>query len=611
MLIKINKQLNRWRTQILVLSMVLIALGFLLDRRFLIAATFVAILPILVKAIMALTQKAFSIEMLVVIAVIGALYLSEYTESSLVSFFFLFGDFLEAKTLEKTRNSIKGLLDLVPQEVNVLVDGEPVLTPVDEVEIGDMILMKTGEKVAVDGIISDGSGSVNQASMTGESLPVYKEVGEEVFAGTILELGTMVIEAQKVGDDTTFAHMIELVEEAQETKTTAEKFLNRFAKWYTPLIVVLSVVVYFLTKNLHMAITFLVIACPGALVIGAPVSTVVGIGNAARQGVLFKGGESLEKTAGIDTVLFDKTGTLTKGIPAVTLFTVFHPEKEQEVIDSVYHAEQVSEHPLGRAITGFLKDKVQEAQKDITAEVVPGQGVKALRDGQTILVGNEHLIESHGIEIASDLVQEIRTQQASGKTIMLIAIDQTIEGLIGIEDPLKEGAESAIQALRAAGIQSIYMLSGDHQQTVDAVAEKLHLDGARGSLHPHEKAELVNEYKAQGKTVLMAGDGINDAAAIALADVGLAMGMGGSDISIETADVVLMSHELKQIAIAKTIAKRTVNNIRQNTAIAMGTVILLLAGVLMERVGLSIGMFVHEASILLVILNAMRLIQRK
>ncbi len=611
MLIAINKQLGKWRTPILVISAVLIALGFAIDRRILIAATFVAVLPIFIKALMALTQKAFSIEMLVVIAVIGALYLAEYNESSLVSFFFLFGDFLEAKTLEKTRNSIKGLLDLVPQEATVLRDGEPVLVPVDEIEIGDHILMKTGEKVAVDGVIIEGTGNLNQASMTGESLPVYKEVQDEVFAGTILELGTLVVEAKKVGDDTSFAQMIELVEEAQETKTTAEKFLNRFAKWYTPLIVVLSVVVYFITKNLHMAITFLVIACPGALVIGAPVSTVVGIGNAARQGVLFKGGESLEKTSQVDTVLFDKTGTLTKGVPAVTLFDVFHPENEQTVIDSVFYAEQVSEHPLGQAISGFLRPRVSTDEKNITASVVPGQGVKGERDGKQILVGNEHLIETHEIEVPEALRERIRQEQATGKTVMLMAIGDRIEGLIGIEDPLKEGAIDAIASLRKSGIKNIFMLSGDHQETVTAVAAALHLDGAYGSLHPQDKADLVKKFKGEGRTVLMAGDGVNDAAAIALADVGLAMGMGGSDVSIETSDVVLMSHELKQIAIAKRIAKQTVSNIRQNTGIAMVTVLLLLAGVLMQKVGLSIGMFVHEGSILLVLLNAMRMIQRK
>ncbi|MDI9502741.1 MAG: cation-translocating P-type ATPase [Bacillota bacterium] len=610
MLIRINKFLNKQRTPILVLSVLFLALGFLWERNFLLAATAVAGFPILVKAVMALLQKSFSIELLVVIAITGALYLNEYNESSLVSFFFLFGDYLEARTLQKTRNSIQGLLDLVPAEALVMKDGVPVLVPVEEIEQGRIVLVKTGGKVPVDGTVVEGTGSIDQSSMTGESIPVYKQTGDAVFAGTVLEQGTLQIEATGVGEDTSFARMIELVEEAQETKTTAEKFLNRFAKWYTPAIIVLSFVVYFLTKNLHIAITFLVIACPGALVIGAPVSTVVGIGNAARQGVLYKGGEALEKMAKVDVALFDKTGTLTTGKPEVTLFEVFDPEKEQAVSEAVYFTEQVSEHPLGAAIMQFLAKRVNIKEHALKGEVVPGQGVKAVYKDTPVAVGNDALMETEGVPVPAPLAERLSALRNTGKTMMLIAINGKAEGIIGIEDPLKDGAKDAVQKLRDAGIQEIYMLSGDHDHTVQAVAKQLHLDGAMGSMKPDGKAEIVKKHKKAGKTVLMAGDGVNDAPALALADVGLAMGMGGADVSIETADVVLMAHEIQQVAIAKTIARRTVANIRENTAIAMGTVLLLLAGVLMERVGLSIGMFVHEASILAVILNAMRLIRK-
>lgn len=610
MLIRINKFLNKQRTPILVLSVLFLALGFLWERNFLLAATAVAGFPILVKAVMALLQKSFSIELLVVIAITGALYLNEYNESSLVSFFFLFGDYLEARTLQKTRNSIQGLLDLVPAEAFVIKDGVPVLVPVEEIEQGRIVLVKTGGKVPVDGTVVEGTGSIDQSSMTGESIPVYKQTGDAVFAGTVLEQGTLQIEATGVGEDTSFARMIELVEEAQETKTTAEKFLNRFAKWYTPAIIVLSFVVYLLTKNLHIAITFLVIACPGALVIGAPVSTVVGIGNAARQGVLYKGGEALEKMAKVDVALFDKTGTLTTGKPEVTLFEVFDPEKEQAVSEAVYFTEQVSEHPLGAAIMQFLANRVNIKEHALKGEVVPGQGVRAVYKDTPVAVGNDALMETEGVPVPAPLAERLSALRNTGKTMMLIAIDGKAEGIIGIEDPLKDGAKAAVQKLRDAGIQEIYMLSGDHDHTVQAVAKQLHLDGAMGSMKPDGKAEIVKKHKKEGKTVLMAGDGVNDAPALALADVGLAMGMGGADVSIETADVVLMAHEIQQVAIAKTIARRTVANIRENTAIAMGTVLLLLAGVLMERVGLSIGMFVHEASILAVILNAMRLIRK-
>lgn len=610
MLIKINKFLNKQRTPILALSILFLALGFLWKREFLLVATFVAGIPILVKAVMALQQKSFSIELLVVIAIVGAIYLNELTESSLVSFFFLFGDYLEARTLARTRDSIKGLMDLVPTEAFVMVDGKPVLTPVDEIEKGQTVLIKTGGKVAVDGVVSGGTGSVDQSSMTGEPIPVYKQEGDEVFAGTVLEQGTLMVIANSVGEDTGFARMIELVEEAQETKTTAEKFLNRFAKWYTPAIIVFSLLVYAVTRNLHIAITFLVIACPGALVIGAPVSTVVGIGNAARQGVLYKGGEALEKMARVDVALLDKTGTLTRGRPEVTLYEVFDPKKEALVSEAVYYAEQVSEHPLGVAIMDFLQNRVDTKEHSIEGEVIPGQGVKAVMDGISVAVGNDVLMEEEGISVTEELTDRINALRKTGKTMMMIGIDGHVEGIIGIEDPLKEGAGEAVQKLRDAGIKEVYMLSGDHDSTVSAVGSRLHLDGAMGSMKPADKAAIVERLKGEGHQVLMVGDGVNDAPALALADVGVAMGMGGADVSIETADVVLMSHEIRQLSIAKSIAKRTVANIRENTGIAMITVILLLIGVLMERVGLSIGMFVHEASILAVILNAMRLIRK-
>jgi Cd2+/Zn2+-exporting ATPase len=296
--------------------------------------------------------------------------------------------------------------------------------------------------------------------------------------------------------------------------------------------------------------------------------------------------------------------------PEVTLFEVFDPEKEQAVSEAVYFTEQVSEHPLGAAIMQFLAKRVNIKEHALKGEVVPGQGVKAVYKDTPVAVGNDALMETEGVPVPAPLAERLSALRNTGKTMMLIAINGKAEGIIGIEDPLKDGAKDAVQKLRDAGIQEIYMLSGDHDHTVQAVAKQLHLDGAMGSMKPDGKAEIVKKHKKAGKTVLMAGDGVNDAPALALADVGLAMGMGGADVSIETADVVLMAHEIQQVAIAKTIARRTVANIRENTAIAMGTVLLLLAGVLMERVGLSIGMFVHEASILAVILNAMRLIRK-
>ena len=321
----------------------------------LIAATIIAGIPIAIKAFQALRMKAFSIELLVTIAVIGALFIGEYVESAAVTFLFLFGAFLEARTLEKTRSSLRSLIDMAPMEATVMRDGEAVTISVDDVVKGDRVIIRSGEKVAIDGAIVLGKASLNEAAITGESVPATKSIDDRVFSGTIVDNGFIEVIADKVGDDTTFARIIELVEDAQEAKSKTQKFLDRFANVYTPSIVILSVLVYIFTRNIEMTLTFLVIACPGALVISAPVSIVAGIGNGARNGVLVKGGDIMETLAKIDTVVFDKTGTLTRGRPEVTDIHTFSSD-ENDLLRIVAEAEMISEHHLGQTI-------VKEARK--------------------------------------------------------------------------------------------------------------------------------------------------------------------------------------------------------------------------------------------------------
>ena len=326
------KLINRYRNHITASSGILIVLGFVLGflgyQNFkniaLIIATIIASIPIVIKALQALKMRTFSIELLVTIAVVGALYIKEYTESSVVTFLFLFGAYLEARTLEKTRASLKTLMDMAPQEAVVLRQGKNITIPVEEVEVGDRIIVRPGGKIPVDGSIVHGKASINEATITGESVPASKTINDKVFSGTIIDNGYIEIIAEKVGEDTTFSKIIELVEEAQESKSKAEKFLDRFSNIYTPAIVVLSIIVYAITRNLHLSITFLVVACPGALVIGAPVSNVAGIGNGARNGVLIKGGEVMDSLSKVDVMVFDKTGTLTKGKPEVTDIKTFN-----------------------------------------------------------------------------------------------------------------------------------------------------------------------------------------------------------------------------------------------------------------------------------------------
>ena len=578
----------------------------------LIAATIIAMVPIGIKAYQAIIMKLFSIEMLVSIAVIGALLIGEYVESSVVTFLFLFGGYLEARTLEKTRSSIKELTDMVPQEASlILEDGSRTIIDADDVEIGDRIAVLPGGMIPVDGKVLSGDAEVNEAAVSGESVPVLKMNGSRVFSGTILDSGYLEIEAEKVGDDTTFSKIIELVEEAQDTKSNAERFLDRFAQYYTPGVLVLSIIVWAITRDLHLAITFLVIACPGALVIGAPVSNVAGIGNGAKNGSLIKGGEVIEKLSKVDTLVFDKTGTLTKGRPEVTDFKVFTGEK-MELAGLIGKLETASEHHLGRAVTEYA-EKIADfrAYTMNSTKGVKGRGIEGEINNHTIIAGNRKMMIENGIEISESIEAYALEREKKGNTAIFAAVDSEVSAVISIADKIRDDAEEALKTMRNNGIKHIVMLTGDNRHTAAAVAEELGIDEVHAELLPEDKVTHVKRLKAKGRMISMAGDGINDAPAIATADVGLAMGKGGTDISMETADIVLMADRLSQYAHALSLAKGTMRNMKQNIIIALVTVVILLVGVLMGGVNLAIGMFAHEASVLIVILNAMRLIKFK
>lgn len=574
----------------------------------LIVATVIAGIPIAIKAFQAARMRAFSIELLVTIAVIGALFIGEYVESAVVTFLFLFGDYLEARTLEKTRSSLRELVDLAPQEAVVIRDGKSFTVPVEEVEEEDRVIIRTGGKVPVDGRIVTGQASLNEAAITGESVPALKESGDKVFSSTILDTGYIEIIAEKVGDDTTFAKIIELVEEAQESKSKTEKFLNKFANIYTPAVVVLSVLVYILTRDLHLAITFLVIACPGALIIGAPVSSVAGIGNGAKHGVLVKGGEVMDRFANVDTLVFDKTGTLTKGKPEVTDIHVFGNYAEQELLAWVAEAETASEHHLGQTIVKEAKTRGLDFNHDPEdVEVIKGNGLAATVEGRVLVIGNKKLMQAKNIIIPAAVEQYAIEREKAGNTAIIAAVDGKVAGIFSIADQIRDDAVAALGELRKNGVKKIIMLTGDNKHTAELVATKLGLDEFHAELLPQDKVAYVKQLKEQGHVVAMAGDGVNDAPAIATADIGVAMGEGGTDISMETADVVLMADKLMQFSHAYSLSKATILNMKQNTAFAVGTVFILLIGVLMGSIHLASGMFVHEASVLLVILNGMRL----
>lgn len=637
------RKINRHKNLITAIAGLLIVLGLMakpLGYPFvrdilLIVATIIAGLPIGINAFQALRLKVFSIELLVTIAVIGALIIGEYVESSAVTFLFLFGAFLEARTLEKTRSSLKALIDMAPKEAAVIRDGQIIKILIDEVVIGDKIILKSGDKVPVDGIVISGEAGINEAAITGESVPAGKEKGDKVYSGTIVDSGYLEIIAEKVGDDTTFAKIIELVEEAQETKSKAERFLDKFASVYTPAIIVLAAAVFLITRNLHLAITFLVVACPGALVIGAPVSNVAGIGNGAKNGVLIKGGEVMDRLSKVDTMVFDKTGTLTKGRPEVTDIKVFdlisvdseadHKHKEDQFLSLVALAETVSEHHLGRTIVREAESRGLNFAGEIQeSEIIKGGGIKVRIGGMEfgatknpnageteVVAGNRKLMEAAGIDIPKQAEEYATQKEKAGNTAVFISINGEMAGIISIADTIRDDAHVALARLRKSGIKKMIMLTGDNRHTAEAVAKELELDEFYAELLPEEKLAKIKELKANGHVVAMAGDGINDAPAIATADIGLAMGEGGTDVSMETADMVLMADKLTQLSHAYSLAKATIRNVKQNTGFAVITVLLLLAGVLNGTVHLASGMFVHEGSILIVIFNAMRLIRFK
>lgn len=575
----------------------------------LIASSLFAGYFIAIKAFKALRMRAFSIELLVTIAVVGALIIGEYVESAVVTFLFIFGAYLESRTLEKTRSSLRNLIDQTPTEATVIRPEGHIKVPVEEVVKGDHVLIRSGEKVAVDGAIVSGQALIVEAAITGESVPASKSVGDRVFSGTMVDNGYVEVMADRVGEDTTFAKIIEMVEDAQETKTTTQKFLDRFAQIYTPAIVVLSVLVYAFSRNIELALTFLVIACPGALVISAPVSMVAGIGNGARNGVLVKGGEIMEKLSKIDLVIFDKTGTLTKGKPEVTEVKSWGMA-ENTLLHRVAEAERLSEHHLGQTIVAEANKRgltLSHEPQDVA--VIKGGGMLATVAGQQLAIGNRKLLADQGVAVPEAIETYATQREKAGNTAVLIAIDGQLMGVISIADQIKPEAKSAIQQLRRAGVRQAIMLTGDNRHTAALVGDELGLDAVHAELLPHDKVRWVNELKSQGYRVAMVGDGINDAPALATADVGLAMGVGGTDISMEAADIVLMSDRLDQFAHAYSLAKATVRNMQQNTIMAVGTVVLLLAGVLMGKIFLASGMLVHEVSVLLVTLNAVRLIR--
>lgn len=575
----------------------------------LIIASLLGAAPIVIQAYQALKVKVISIDVLVTIAVFGAFLIHNYEESAIVTFLFLFGAYLEQRTLNQTRSAIKELIEMAPESaLKLMENGEYEEVEVDEVEVGDILLVKTGAKVPVDGTVISGEGYINEASITGESVPVKKIKDSKVYAGTILDNGTLQIVADRVGEDTTFGKIIELVEEAQDSKSEAERFIDRFAKYYTPAVLVIGLLVWLISKDIELSITILVLGCPGALVIGVPVSNVAGIGNGARNGVLLKGSEVINDFSKLDSIVFDKTGTLTLGNPTVAE-TEYYGDNIEEVLSYLASVERESDHPLAKAVLEEIGETTFFSVEN--TEVIKGGGIIANVNGHKIAVGNVHLMERENIELNEKVRSDIARFEGKGNSLVLTAVDGELKILMGVRDQIRQGVKEDLQRLRRLGVKNLIMLSGDNQGTVDIVSRELGLTEAYGNMLPEDKSEYIKRLKGKGQIVAFVGDGVNDSPSLALADIGIAMG-SGTDVAIETSDVVLINSDFSRLPHALGLVKATARNMKQNIFIAVSVVFILLAGVLFsEWVNMSIGMLVHEASILAVILNGMRLLSYK
>ncbi|NLP16383.1 MAG: heavy metal translocating P-type ATPase [Clostridiales bacterium] len=614
-----QKHLNhilRRKNQITLISGILIALAFISKWTMnnmdifiwaLIIASILGLLPIAIQAVQALRVKVVSIDVLVTIAVLGAFIIKNYEESAIVTFLFLLGAFLELRTLNKTRSAIKALTEMAPESaLKMTENGEFEEVDVDEVDVDDILLVKTGAKIPVDGTVISGEGYINEASITGESLPVGKEKDSKVYAGTILENGTIQIVADRVGEDTTFGKIIELVEEAQDSKSAAERFIDRFSKYYTPAVLVLAFVVWLISRDIELAITILVLGCPGALVIGVPVSNVAGIGNGARHGVLLKGSEVINDFSRVDTMLFDKTGTLTIGNPSVAE-TRYYTEDIDEVLGYLASIERESDHPLAKAVLQEIGER--EFSTVENTEVVKGGGIVATVDGHRVAVGNVDLMDRENVLLDENAKKDVDYLINNGNSLVLTAVDGELKVMMGVRDRIRPGVKADLQRLKDLGVKNLVMLSGDNQGTVDVVSHELGLTEAHGNMLPEDKSEYLKKLKEEGRIVAFVGDGINDSPSLALANIGIAMG-SGTDVAIETSDVVLMNSDFGRLPHALGLTKAISRNMKQNIFIAVGVVLVLLFSVFFsDWMNMSIGMLVHEGSILVVIINGMRLLR--
>jgi Cd2+/Zn2+-exporting ATPase len=569
------------------------------------------------RALVSIRSRVLDINVLMVVAVAGALALGEWSEAASVVFLFALAQLLETRAMERARGAIRSLMDLAPAEALVRRGDVDAVMPVDDVRVGDVIVVRPGEKVPLDGRVRAGDSYVNEAPVTGESLPVEKSPGSDVFAGTINGRGALEIDVTKPGRDSTIARVVHLIERAQAQRAPSQTFIDRFARIYTPAVLTLAAIVASagplvlggsVADWIYRSLVLLVISCPCALVISTPVSIVSALAAAARKGVLIKGGARLEQLAAVRCIAFDKTGTLTHGRLRVVDVASTNGLPAPEVLRLAASLESRSEHPIGRAIVGHAIDERVAVAGAEGFQALPGLGAEGLVGVDRVIVGNHRLFEERGL-CSVRAHEQLETMTASGCSTVMVARGAETVGLIGVADETRASARAVVDMLREQGIAHVVLLTGDHEAPAKALASSLGITEYRAALLPEDKVAAVEELKRRYGALAMVGDGVNDAPALASADVGIAMGVAGTDAALETADVALMADELAKIPFAIRLSRAASRNVRMNIAFSLllkgAFLVMAFAGV----ATLWMAVVADMGASLIVIGNALRLLR--
>jgi Cd2+/Zn2+-exporting ATPase len=567
--------------------------------------------PIFLLAARGIRKLDLTAGVMVSVAMIAALLIGEYSAAALVAFMMMFGEMLENFTVARSDDALKELASLIPPQVTLLLQGREEVVAIEQVRVGDILLVRNGERIPVDGVVTEGQAAVDEAAITGESIPADKAVGDSVFAGTINTAGTLVVQAQKLGRDTTLGTIVKLVEEAQKSQAPVQRLANQYARILVPITFVVAIAVTLLTGELVRSVTVLVVVCPCALVLATPTALVAAIGNAARHNVIVKTGAHMEKLGKIDVVAFDKTGTLTEGRPEVVQVTSSDGAGADEVLRYAAAAERVSEHPLGRAIVRAAEAQGLTLPRAEGIQVLTGLGVQAHLDHTEIIVGSQGLLDSRGIRLSSEQERQLAELEGKGHTVIPVALGQQVIGLISLADAIRPNAPATLHGLKAEGVHTTVMISGDNRATVEAVARQLGVDEYHGQMLPAEKLSLIQDMKDRGQSVAYVGDGVNDAPALAAADIGIAMGVAGTDLAIETADVALMRDDMGRLPYLIALSRETLRTIRVSVLFSMSVNLLSVVLGTLGIIGPAFGAVMHELSALPVLAYSARLVSYK